>query len=806
MSDIGVLVTLDEIAQQNRAIIDYTSRDFTSIRAELVGLAKGYIPEWKTVGESADFGTILLELFAYVGDALNFYIDRTASEAFLSTAVRPQSVLYIADMLGYRPVGQSAAAVQLTVTAYTPGPEDPLNDIVVPAGLLVYSGGSANATDVVVFETMSSVTLKPGTSATVAALEGTTVRDRQVGEAFGVPNSEFLLPDRGVIGGSVQVTTAEGSQAITWTYTSDLATTRPTQSAFTTYMDDQGMTHIVFGDNTSGRIPAIGAKVYASYRYGVGAMGNSIPINGLSSFMPDASFDAATITITNPAAPSGGADAESIDSMKHTIPRAGPRIRGRAVTLNDFADLAMQVPGVAKSTAYGTVYTSVHVRIAPILNSSADSYPDEALDSLTSACEIYMADKVLIGATVIMEPDNLDEIWTNLYIRVTVHVNPVYHRANTRNQVDQVLRKILSYSNVDFGTRITLGDLYRAVLTVAGVDWAEIRWLSTNAPVDSAPVQTEILTGTSAAIGPPTSPSATLFKGMWHKGVDTGEPDSGCYRVDDDAAEVDPDYSVIYFSYRDGDNDVRSTDLAKLQIGDHILVSGESPTGQAFGSWWDYVIYDEPTLTPGAGTPATPGFLSAKVLLARHATVVNSPEAGAPMSFDFIRYSPSPVTAGEVADIVTPDIKIPRIEPTEVVEAESPISEVQVLTTIPTVTGGTFTLSLLGVTTGNIAYNATAATIKAAIDLVLPDNTITVTPPTGNLNTQPMTLTYPSSYGNVVQAVVTPTPSPLTGGGRIEPTTTVQGSVAIWADAGFSEAERTHDGLWVIATGGAANS
>ena len=61
------------------------------------------MPDWQTAGESVDFGTLLIELFAYMGDTLNFYIDRTASEAFLATAVRPQSVMYIADMLGTRP-------------------------------------------------------------------------------------------------------------------------------------------------------------------------------------------------------------------------------------------------------------------------------------------------------------------------------------------------------------------------------------------------------------------------------------------------------------------------------------------------------------------------------------------------------------------------------------------------------------------------------------------------------------------------------------------------------------------------------
>ena len=41
------------------------------------------MPEWETAGEASDFGTLLMELFAYMGDVMHFYIDRTASEAFL---------------------------------------------------------------------------------------------------------------------------------------------------------------------------------------------------------------------------------------------------------------------------------------------------------------------------------------------------------------------------------------------------------------------------------------------------------------------------------------------------------------------------------------------------------------------------------------------------------------------------------------------------------------------------------------------------------------------------------------------------
>lgn len=104
----------------DRTALDYTARDFEAIRSMLVGIAQGSIPEWRTVGEPNDFGTLLIELYAYMGDVMNFYIDRVASEAFLGTAQLRQSVMYMAEMLGYKPLGQRAAIVPLVFTATDP--------------------------------------------------------------------------------------------------------------------------------------------------------------------------------------------------------------------------------------------------------------------------------------------------------------------------------------------------------------------------------------------------------------------------------------------------------------------------------------------------------------------------------------------------------------------------------------------------------------------------------------------------------------------------------------------------------------
>jgi len=87
------MATTNVTTTGDRIVLDYTSRDYKAIRSMLVGLAKGLLPDWQTVGDTGDFGTLLLELYAYSNDVTNYYIDRMASEAFLGTAVRRQSVM-----------------------------------------------------------------------------------------------------------------------------------------------------------------------------------------------------------------------------------------------------------------------------------------------------------------------------------------------------------------------------------------------------------------------------------------------------------------------------------------------------------------------------------------------------------------------------------------------------------------------------------------------------------------------------------------------------------------------------------------
>lgn len=478
MSDTGILISLeDEDAFRSSVVLDYTSRDFTAIRAQLVGLAKGMLPEWETAGEASDFGTLLIELFAYMGDVMHFYIDRTASEAFLGTALRRQSVLYIADMLGYRPIGQQAASVTLAFSL----DGNAEGSLTLPVGTRVYNT-TDNADSLVVFETNLEIAVNPGdVDVSVFATEGVTVRDMLLGVSQGTPSGEFVIPDKGVIFNSVALQTLEGGATVPWTFVTDLSLARPTQSAFTTFLDEEGNTHVIFGDNASGRIPPVNAQLYVTYRYGVGARANDLAVDSINSIAtntlpPD--MDTFGLTVRNTASPLGGTDPESIDAMRQSIPRAASRIKSRAVTLNDYADLALQVPGVAKSVAHGTIYTAVHVRIAPQDGQADANYMAQLIQDV----EAYMVDKVIVGSQVYCEPPHVTDLWQNVYIRVMVHVQMGFNRTSVAKQVEAVIRNVLSFNAVDFGIRISQGKIYRAALAVQGVEWIQLMWLDTIEP------------------------------------------------------------------------------------------------------------------------------------------------------------------------------------------------------------------------------------------------------------------------------------------------------------------------------------
>src|SRR5215468_10783033 len=98
--------------KDGRQVIDYLARDYNSFRQALIDLIPAKLPEWTDRSE-ADFGIVLIELFAYMGDILSYYQDRIANEAFLTTAQERRSVINHLRLIGYEMAPAAPAAARL---------------------------------------------------------------------------------------------------------------------------------------------------------------------------------------------------------------------------------------------------------------------------------------------------------------------------------------------------------------------------------------------------------------------------------------------------------------------------------------------------------------------------------------------------------------------------------------------------------------------------------------------------------------------------------------------------------------------
>jgi hypothetical protein len=109
-----------------KVIINYTSRNFNSIKRDLEEHAKVYYPDtYKDFSENS-FGSYILDAVSYVGDMLSYYIDYQVNESFLETAIEYDNVRRISRQYGYnyaagRPAAYGMATLYVMVPASSTG-------------------------------------------------------------------------------------------------------------------------------------------------------------------------------------------------------------------------------------------------------------------------------------------------------------------------------------------------------------------------------------------------------------------------------------------------------------------------------------------------------------------------------------------------------------------------------------------------------------------------------------------------------------------------------------------------------------
>ena len=86
--------------------INYTSREFESIRSDLLQIAERFYPDSFQDFSEASFGSLMIDAVAYVGDQLSFYLDYNVNESFLDTAYQFNNVVRHGRILGYKYTGR----------------------------------------------------------------------------------------------------------------------------------------------------------------------------------------------------------------------------------------------------------------------------------------------------------------------------------------------------------------------------------------------------------------------------------------------------------------------------------------------------------------------------------------------------------------------------------------------------------------------------------------------------------------------------------------------------------------------------
>ncbi len=173
-----------------------------------------------------------------------------------------------------------------------------------------------------------------------------------LGQSTGAADQEFQLPSGGIEPETFRLEVEEASGWNIWRRVDDLATLERDAAASreaAAFELDAAAGTVRFGDGVRGRIPAAGKRIRAGlFRSGGGVAGN-LPAGTLKAIAAttltgvEAGKD---LTVAQPLALTGGADAETLAEAEKRIP-ARLRHRERAVTADDYRTLARETPGLA---------------------------------------------------------------------------------------------------------------------------------------------------------------------------------------------------------------------------------------------------------------------------------------------------------------------------------------------------------------------------------------------------------------------------------------------------------------------------
>ncbi|MHC4117216.1 MAG: baseplate J/gp47 family protein [Planctomycetota bacterium] len=491
-----------------RTIVDYMARDYDSLLRSMRNLIPGKLPEWKDYESEADFGNVLLQLFAHMGDILSYYQDRVANESFLGTAQTRRSIIQHLRLIGYTLSSAAPASTELTLTVpadcdktvtiskgdafATKSQKDKPSvrfeytreeDLTIDCNTLPVAVKLATNKEYKICGSLPAgggwdVKVDPATNQKyklrkgVSVEEGRLVEDEILGTSDGTANQRFPLVHPRLILRSlgqgqdintdIVLVTRLGDKIDKWKLQETLAFSRDEQKDYIIDIDEEDQATVIFGDGAFGAIPPVGAVIKATYRAGGGSHGN-VSKDSITTIVDAPQLALLSAKVTNPDPATGGADRESIEHAVMHAPHAF-RSRKRAVTAEDYRSLALGLKGVGKVRAEAAGFNTVKLFVAP----EGGGYLSDVLKANLLA---YFEDKRPVAT--IIEIEDVDYI--DVYVTAKVEVERYYSRDDIKEKVINAAGSLLAFDNVDFAQTIYLSKFYEAIEAIDGVRGVNIK-------------------------------------------------------------------------------------------------------------------------------------------------------------------------------------------------------------------------------------------------------------------------------------------------------------------------------------------
>lgn len=430
--------------------IGYIDRSYQQAKASILAKLVVKIPEMTDHTENNIF---IRQVGIWTGilEQLGYYIDNKAREVFITTLRKYTSIVKIAKLFDYRIHGNSAATV--TVRFFF--------DSALPAALLIPAGTIIGTKEGINFVTLNDVTIPiGGTEVSVDAKNWTLVPAAVLGTSSGMADQVFEIVENVVDGSIVLTVDVDSYQAV-----DSLAYSIGTSQHYIETVTENKKMSVLFGDDTNGKIPPIGKTVTADYYTSDGAAGNvgigsiteiisTIPMIGIP---PEYVFK-----VTNDTAAGGGVDQEGLEILRKRIPRS-IRTLNRAVTRQDYQDIAEMFNGVEKAAVSFQCGKTVDVYIAPTGGGPANqTLLDDVFD--------YFDDKRMITTKV----RTLSAGQVQIYIEAAITALPNYNNSTVKSTALANLISFLSVANQEISGQVYEGDVYQVIENSLGVKVSQL--------------------------------------------------------------------------------------------------------------------------------------------------------------------------------------------------------------------------------------------------------------------------------------------------------------------------------------------